>query len=455
VTQPRGNVVVVGAGISGLVAAWRLERSGVATTVLEATDRPGGRVQTERVDGYLVDTGPDAATAGYRRWLRLVDDLGLRERLTTPSAVLGIVRGGRIIDIDPARPLRAARTPALSVGGKARLLVGALRLGAQIKQVDSYALNESADLDDPATNAERFALRYFGREVTDYLIDPVIRLTTGSGAGRASNLGVLGALSAWSTALVNLEGGLGVIPTAIAERLPDVRYGAEVTAIEETQGGVVARYRDPDGAEHVVDADGCVVGAMYHSAREIWPRLDDLAPGFGSHLRDVKLISVSLGYRCTPRTGAYVVTVPTRESRDALLIFMQHRKAPDRAPHGHSLVTIYTDTLVTDRYLEQDDEQLEAWAAGVVERLCPELAGQRDMGVVTRWPRAGYLATPGFWRRSRDLARALPPDGPVQLGGDLFGAGSMESAVRWGERAADRLIAGALRARAGSAQLKR
>jgi hypothetical protein len=64
--------------------------------------------------------------------------------------------------------------------------------------------------------------------------------------------------------------------------------------------------------------------------------------------------------------------------------------------------------------------------------------------VVTRWPIAGYLTTPGFWRRSRELLAAIPPGGRVQLGGDLFGAGSMESAVRWGQRAADTLMSGAL-----------
>ncbi len=157
----------------------------------------------------------------------------------------------------------------------------------------------------------------------------------------------------------------------------------------------------------------------------------------------MKLISISLGYRRRPNTAAYVVTVPTRELPDALLIFMQHNKAQDRAPGGHGLVTIYTDTLATDRYLERPDAELQDWAAGVIEGLCPELAGEREMGVVTRWPKAGYLATPGFWRRSRDLLGAIDAERRVQLAGDLFGAGSMESSVRWGERAADRLLASA------------
>lgn len=437
------SAIVIGGGLSGLAAAWRLQKAGVDVTVLEAQDRPGGRVRTEEVDGYRIDTGPDAATSGYSGWLGLIDELGLREALTTPSPVLGSVRNGRIIDIDPGKPLKAAMTPALSASGKARLVAGALRLRKQLKGIDSYALNLSADLDDPSLNAERFATRYFGREVTDYLIDPAIRLSTGSGASEASSLSVLGVLTAWSVALVNIEGGFAVVPNGIAARLSDIRYEARVTAVEEGAASVVVRY-ESGGSSRSLSADGCVIGAMYHVARELWPRLDALAPDFAPNLRNVKLISISLGYRRRPDTNAYVVTMPTCEFPDALLVFMQHNKAPDRAPGGRGLVTIYSDTLATDRYLTRSDEELEAWAAGIIERLCPELAGQRELAVVTRWPTAGYLTTPGFWRRSRELLAAMPASGRVQLGGDLFGAGSMESAVRWGQRAADTLLGGAL-----------
>ena len=53
---------------------------------------------TEARDGYLVDTGPDALTAGYTSYLRLVNDLGLGDRLVDTGAVIGLVRDGRVID---------------------------------------------------------------------------------------------------------------------------------------------------------------------------------------------------------------------------------------------------------------------------------------------------------------------------------------------------------------------
>ena len=211
--------------------------------------------------------------------------------------------------------------------------------------------------------------------------------------------------------------------------------------MDETESGVTVSYFDGSGA-HDVSAGSCVIAAMYHRAVEMWPSLLTASPAFGDKLRNVKLISVSLGYRVPTKSRAYTVLVPTVEQAEALLIFLQHNKSADRAPSGHSLVTIYTDTAVTDRFLEYTDAQLETWAAGVVERLCPELAGNRELSVVTRWPCAGYLADPGFWRRNSSLRDALPTRGSVQVAGDLFGAGSMESAVRWGEQAARRILEG-------------
>ncbi|OBI21414.1 hypothetical protein A5712_15450 [Mycobacterium sp. E2327] len=435
---PGRSAVVVGAGLSGLAAAYRLQQAGITVTVLESGRGPGGRVQTECHGGYIVDTGPDALTAGYTSYLKLVEDLGLGDRLVDTSAVMGLVRRGRLIDIDPASPLKLPFTPVLSMAAKLRLAAGFIRLRKLIAEVDSYDMGRSAALDDPDVSAYDFGLRHFGREVTEYLIDPMMRLTTGTGARDASSVNVLGALGAWSGGLRSVRGGLATVTHELASQL-DVRYGATVTRVDETDSGVSVSYTDSSG-NHDVSAETCVIGAMYHRAIEMWPPLLTASPAFGDKLRNVKLISVSLGYRVPTRSRAYTVLVPTLERSDALLIFLQHNKSPDRAPRGHSLVTIYTDTAVTDRFLEYTDARLEAWAAGIIEGLCPELAGNRDLSVVTRWPYAGYLADPGFWRRNSALRDSLPARGPVQIAGDLFGAGSMESAARWGENAARRVL---------------
>ena len=432
------SVVIVGAGLSGLAAGYRLLQAGADVTVLEAQSGPGGRVRTELHDGYIVDTGPDAFTQSYASYLRLIDDLGLSAHLVDTSPVMGLVRRGQIIDIDPGKPPTLISSPMLSARAKLQLAAGFIKLRQAIKTVDSYELIRAAAMDDPDITAYDFGMRHFGREVTDYLIDPMIRLTAGTGAREVSSLNVLGALGAWSGALRNLRGGLATVTDELASRLP-IRYGTKVTGVHESASGVTVSYSDSSGT-HEISADSCVIAAMYHQGTEIWPPLLTASPEFADKLRNVKLISVSLGYRAPTNSKAYPVLVPTIEFREALLIFLQHNKSADRTPEGHSLITVYTDTNVTDSFLERTDRQLELWAADIVEQLCPELTGHRDLGVVTRWPHAGYLADPGFWRRSRTLLDSLPSQTRVVIAGDLFGAGSMESAARWGEHAAQRVL---------------
>ncbi|NLF90390.1 MAG: NAD(P)-binding protein, partial [Corynebacterium marinum] len=59
------DVIVIGAGLAGLQAARRLQDNGLTVTVLEGSDAVGGRVRTDRVDGFLVDRGFQILNPAY------------------------------------------------------------------------------------------------------------------------------------------------------------------------------------------------------------------------------------------------------------------------------------------------------------------------------------------------------------------------------------------------------
>jgi protoporphyrinogen/coproporphyrinogen III oxidase len=149
-------IAVIGGGLTGLALGHHLARQGTPHVVLEAGDRPGGVIRTGRVQGHLVEWGPQRArlTAGMRE---LVDDLGLQDDLvTSPEGLpLSVLRAGRLRRV-PFSPAEFLRTDLLGPLGKLRMLAEPLGRGA-------------ADEESVAD----FFVRKIGREAYENLVGPL------------------------------------------------------------------------------------------------------------------------------------------------------------------------------------------------------------------------------------------------------------------------------------------
>ncbi|HEX6389839.1 MAG TPA: FAD-dependent oxidoreductase, partial [Solirubrobacteraceae bacterium] len=112
-------IIVAGGGPSGLAAAFRLQQAGHAVRVLEAADRAGSKMCSERRDGFLLDKGAYFIPTTHRNLLGIARDAGIDSELVPGGFVFGLVRDGQIHELDGDRIARAfARTPALSARGK-------------------------------------------------------------------------------------------------------------------------------------------------------------------------------------------------------------------------------------------------------------------------------------------------------------------------------------------------
>lgn len=446
------QVIVVGAGLSGLTAALRLQQAGFSVRVLEAGSRPGGRCATLRRDGFIIDTGPEIVAGSYTHYLRLVHDAGLDAAIVPSSTVVGSVRGGRLIDTDTTRTIAMAFTPLLSWGGKLRLLKGFRAAWPLVKNLDAYSMADFPQHDRPEVTADQRARELFGDEVTDFLIDPLVRMIGGAVPTRISELLMLGGLNSWSASLCNLRGGLDTLPAAVARKL-QVSYDTRVASIEESPGGVTLHTSGAKGTQ-TLSADRCVVACQLDEAARLSPAIAAYAQPFLDRLSFAKLIDIKLAYSTRARSRAFACQVPSAENRRLLMYALTHNKAPDRAPAGHSLFTCYLDDGVFEEMAPQSDEALIACVREQIEKLHPEVSGHFRFGHVGRYAKAGYRADPGFFRRTAELIAAVPAASRLQLAGDVFGAGSMEAAVLWGDRAAERTLRAAGRLPAEEAQSK-
>ena len=95
------KVIVIGAGLAGLSAALTLENEGISVTVLESSDRPGGRVTSDEIDGFICDRGFQLLNANYPeiRKLRLIDEIDF----VSASSVIEVARNDKRIKIGDPR----------------------------------------------------------------------------------------------------------------------------------------------------------------------------------------------------------------------------------------------------------------------------------------------------------------------------------------------------------------
>src|SRR3954468_14246569 len=93
------QVVIIGGGITGLAAAWELQQQGIDYTLLEASDRLGGKIVTERCDGFIFEGGADSFLAQKPWAWQLCRELGLADRLIGTNDAhrnTYVLRGGKL-----------------------------------------------------------------------------------------------------------------------------------------------------------------------------------------------------------------------------------------------------------------------------------------------------------------------------------------------------------------------
>ncbi|UCV23606.1 protoporphyrinogen/coproporphyrinogen oxidase [Ferribacterium limneticum] len=431
------KITVIGAGLSGLSAALRLQQAGHEVVVIESNSHAGGRCKALRRDGFLIDTCPELAATSYRRWLALIDEVGLGGDVVKCPSVLSILQNGRLIDIDMGNLMSIAFTPALSWGAKFRFLRGAFCMRDKLRSVPQYLLDDIS-LEDPNNNAEAISLQAFGREVTENLIEPLLRPIGGVTLDMMSSLLLPYTLSDW-TAMVSLRGGLDSLPKKVASML-DVRYQTTVHQVHSNTDNVTLDIVDANGTASPLVADKCLITVPYDQAEEMYRRFAEISGGYRQTMTFMRMLDVKLAYSKAPTSKAAMVMLSQKESPKINVISLSHNKAPDRAPAGHGLFSIFTEHNEYENMAAMSDEAVIAMVREQIEGLYPEVKGHFLFSYVARQKRTSYVPDSDFFHRTKKLWDAVGLEPRVHLGGDIFMFGGMEAAVASGERAAERLM---------------
>ncbi len=312
------EVVVVGAGLAGLAAATTLQQASRDVLVLEASDGVGGRVRTDRVDGFLLDRGFQVMLTGYPEAHRQLDLKALDLRRFDPGAVVWLGdRGYRVGDPfrKPSTLLDTALSPVGSIGDKVRLLA----LRTRLKRSDPKALLRGADIPTRQYLAglgfsDRFVERFLGPLFTGIQLDPELDTS------RRMFDTIFRSLTMGDSA-VPAE-GMGAIPAQLAARLPAAAIHLDTQVVAVDPAGVVVA----GGAR--VDAGAVVVATEGPAA----VRLLGLEP-IGS--RSVSCVYFAAG---ADPIGDPMVVLDGGHSGPVANLAVMSTVAPSYAPPGRVLI---------------------------------------------------------------------------------------------------------------------
>lgn len=430
--------LVVGSGLAGLTTAWRLQQRGWRVKLLEASGRPGGRVLSVERDGFILDAGPTLITHNYTEYLKLVDETGLTDSLVDSSPLVGVVKGRDLYLIDSSRPLRSfLSTGLLSPLQKLKVVVKGIQLLKPLKGLSPYDLSSHVGYDTVSMND--YLERVFGPELNESLFAAVARGVTLSTPRDASVLELFAGLKAASGKMCNLIGGMEALTDALASRL-DVELNAAVSNVRKDDSGVVVTYRNASGDTVEVRADACVITTRFREAVELYPPLQAAGAVLLKATNYAGLYSLQLLYDRRPDKEPFIIMVPTSASKEVSAVFLEHVKAPDRAPRGKAQITVFFNLASPVDFPNWSDERLTRCAREFVEMLFPELRESFIDSHLTRWVDAAHLGNVGYYKALEEFRRCYPASEPVQLASDYMAVSGQESAVIAGVTAAQRLI---------------
>ena len=433
----RRDAAIVGAGLAGLTAAYRLKQQGWRVTVFEADTVVGGRVRTEKHHGYLLDTGATALAESYHSYLSLVEELGIRGEIVPSSPYVGIYRDGRIhhLRLDRAA-LSGLRTRLLSTRAKLR----SFRLGFDVGRaklrgrLDYSEMRKAAPLD--VESARDYARRALGDELAEYLCEPVTRMMLIADAGDISVVELFSGLAnIFSSKICSLRGGQGRLPELLASAL-DVRLDCPVDLVADSGDYIAVT---PRGAREPERFDACVISVPLFEAARVCPDRAAILGPLNDALDYTQCLSVAVGTTVPPESPALVIELPPSEDAAVALMFLNHNKSTDRAPDGRGLIECCWEARASEDAFAAPDYVVAKRTIESVVRVFPELRGRVEFTHVTRWQAALPRTRIGSYKLIGEFNARIDAQSRIQFAADYMSAAGQNTAVEFGNRAANAL----------------
>ena len=395
------KIIIIGGGIAGLAAAYRIQKeisegASLECILLEGGDHFGGKIATKRSDGFIIERGPDSFISQKPAAIQLCQQLGLGDHLVstnpgTPNTY--VYTGGKLVTMPdglslmiPTKFLPFAFTPLFSLSGKIRM---------------AFDLLIPRKTDESDESLASFVRRRMGEEALRKMAEPMLAgiyasdpetMSIGSTfpmfveTERKYRSLILGMLARKKAMLLNaskrpksnfslfmtLKDGLGEMVEAVIKKSPDIKFQsrARVESISWKEGDWTVLLEE--GGEQ--KADALILATPGHITARF---LESVTPKAAELLKQIKYVStatVTIAYQKEGFSHAldgFGFVVPKCEGRSILACTWTSSKFPHRTPDGHVMLRCYLGGALQEEIAEKDEETM----ANLVKQDLKEIMG--------------------------------------------------------------------------------
>ena len=365
------DIVVVGAGLTGLSTAFNLRQKGRDVLVLEKENRIGGQIRTHREDGFTFESGPNTGVVSFPEVTELFQNLDGRCEMETAreSSKCRLIWKGNKFHALPSGPLSAITTPLFTLSDKFRILGEPWR-------------KKGTDPDEPVGS---LAQRRLGRSFYEYAVDPFVsgvyagdpmKLTTRYALPKLYNLEarygsfIRGAMAKAkepktdrdrlvTKKVFSARGGLENLVESLAKDIDIILNARDIRINPESQGWWKVTF---DNGAHEVRCRHVITTVGAYELPQMLPFVPDHDLRPISQLYYAPVIQVCVGIRHAfglvyPAFGGLV---PSKEQQRVLGILFPSECFVERAPEGGALYSYFMGGARHADYLSKSDEEIRA-----------------------------------------------------------------------------------------------
>ncbi|MDW0110788.1 protoporphyrinogen oxidase [Sporosarcina aquimarina] len=466
--EQRKKIVIAGGGITGLSAAFYMQKQireqnlPIDIILVEATNRLGGKIQTVRRNGYIIERGPDSFLIRKKSMDRLAAELGIDDQL-----VKNATGQSYVLLNDELHPIPGGSIMGVPTEVGPFLKSNLFSLTGKLRAAGDFFLPRSEIKGDQSLG--KFFRRRFGNEVVNNLIEPLL---SGVYAGDIDNMSMestfpqfvdveekhrslilgmkktrpkpeqlpnKGHAAKKEGAFHTFKNGLETIVEALEAQLSDVKFikGVRLDAIETEGNRTFVTLNEGS----VIEADAVVLTTGHAVARHLFEPY-----GILQELGEVKTSSVATIALAFPesavvqneqgtgflvsRSGDYSITACT----------WVNRKWPTTTPDGKVLLRAFVGRIGEEAIVDLPDDEIEQIVLSDLGKIF-EINGKPEFSIVTRWKddrpqyRVGHKQ---LIAKAKEELRVRFPN--VELAGASYEGVGLPDCIDQGQAAADRVM---------------